>query len=137
MSRARRTPPCLAEYGFPYVHAMAGRIRVKAPRIKKSAANARLVERHLSALWGITAVAANPTTGNILIHYDVSLIEQHEVLESLRLLQFPQPTVPSANVQVWMADGIDLRQRITDEVSKSLCQFLLKLALRAAIAAIA
>ncbi len=67
-----------------YVHALEGRLRIKVPKVKGSARKAQEVERHLRQAAGIEYVSANPTTGNVLILYNSRLIEQEDIISSLK-----------------------------------------------------
>ncbi len=67
-----------------YVHALEGRLRIKIPKVKGAAGQAQEVERHLRQSAGVEYVSANPITGNVLILYNSRLIEQGEIISSLR-----------------------------------------------------
>ena len=67
-----------------YVHALEGRLRIKIPRVKGAARQAQEVERHLRQSAGIEDVSANPTTGNVLILYNSRLIDQEDIISSLK-----------------------------------------------------
>ncbi len=69
-----------------YIHALEGRLRIKASQVKGAPARALEVESRLRQVDGIDHVTANPTTGNVLILYNSCRIAQHEVLDSLRTL---------------------------------------------------
>jgi hypothetical protein len=68
----------------PYVHALAGRIRIKILGVRGSEAEARVLEKELGAVPGVEYVKANPKTGNVLIHYEQDEIEQTEIIGILR-----------------------------------------------------
>ena len=67
-----------------YVHALAGRLRIKIPRIKGAADQAEELEQHLQEFAGIESVSANPTTGNVLVLYNPQRIDQGRIILSLR-----------------------------------------------------
>ncbi|MGO9394377.1 MAG: HMA2 domain-containing protein [Desulfobaccales bacterium] len=67
-----------------YVHALAGRLRIKIPRIKGAADQAQELEQHLQQFAGIESVSANPTTGNVLVLYNPHCIDQWRIILSLR-----------------------------------------------------
>jgi len=67
-----------------YVHALAGRLRIKIPRIKGAADQAEELEQHLQQFAGIESVSANPTTGNVLVLYNLQRIDQGRIILSLR-----------------------------------------------------
>ena len=69
-----------------YVHALEGRLRIKATKVKGAPVRALEVESRLRQVDGIDHVTANPTTGNVLILYNSCRIAQHEVLDTLRSL---------------------------------------------------
>ena len=66
-----------------YLHALEGRLRVKLEGVKGSPVRAAEVERELQALEGVEQVTANPKTGNALILYDSSRIQQQLILDTL------------------------------------------------------
>jgi len=67
-----------------YVHALEGRLRIKIPKVKGAARKAQEVECHIRQSAGIEYVSANPTTGNVLIHYNSRLIDQNDIVSSLK-----------------------------------------------------
>lgn len=67
-----------------YVHALEGRLRIKIPKVKGADRKAQEVERHLRQSAGIDYVSANPTTGNVLILYNSRLIDQEDIISSLK-----------------------------------------------------
>ncbi|MGP8050863.1 MAG: HMA2 domain-containing protein [Desulfobaccales bacterium] len=66
-----------------YVHALAGRLRIKIPKVKGAAAKAQELEEHLQELSGIESVSANPVTGNVLVLYNPQRIDQWNIIFSL------------------------------------------------------
>jgi copper chaperone CopZ len=71
-----------------YVHALAGRLRIKIPKIKGTADKARELEEQLEQFTGIESVSANPTTGNALVLYNPHRIDQWQIISSLRDLGY-------------------------------------------------
>lgn len=67
-----------------YLHALEGRLRIKVPGIKGSSVKAEELEKQVAWQPGIDYVKANPTTGNVLIYYDVQKIEQESILRTLQ-----------------------------------------------------
>jgi len=79
-----------------YVHALEGRLRIKLPKIKRALREALEVELRLQQVAGVEEVYANPTTGNVLIHYNPRLLQQGEIIAFLMELGYlPQPTAGS------------------------------------------
>jgi hypothetical protein len=71
-----------------YVHALAGRLRIKVPKIKGAADMAQELEQHLQQFPGIESVSANPTTGNVLVLYNPHRISQWHIILSLKDLGY-------------------------------------------------
>ena len=69
-----------------YIHALNGRLRIKAIGVKGAPRRALEIEGGLQAVDGIDHVKANPITGNLLILYRPDRIGQHEILSALRHL---------------------------------------------------
>jgi hypothetical protein len=66
-----------------YVHHVPGRLRIKIPSIKGSAARCAQVKSLLD-LYGVGDVAINATTGSIVVHYDTGLVKAETLLTLLR-----------------------------------------------------
>ena len=75
-----------------YIHALDGRLRIKVPQIKRSTREAFHVEAIISSLDGVTSVKANPTTGNILIHYDSNLLTHADLISHLKRSGYLRPS---------------------------------------------
>ncbi len=71
-----------------YIHALEGRLRIKIPQVKGAVRQAQEVERHLVLITGVEDVSANPTTGNVLIHYNSRLIQQQDIISWLEKLGY-------------------------------------------------
>ena len=69
-----------------YVHALAGRIRVKSPALKRAPQRVAEVERQLQECDGITEVTTNLITGSILVQYDPQRLSQEHVLKLLQTI---------------------------------------------------
>ena len=68
----------------PYIHLLDGRLRIKIPEVKGMPQQAVMVEQVLLGMDGITDVTANPTTGNVLVLFDASVIGQQDILTALQ-----------------------------------------------------
>ena len=68
----------------PYLHLLDGRLRIKIPEVKGMPQQAVMVEQILLSMDGITDVTANPTTGNVLVLFDASVIGQQDILIALQ-----------------------------------------------------
>jgi copper chaperone CopZ len=71
-----------------YVHALEGRLRIKLPKIKRALREALEVELRLEQVAGVEEVSANPTTGNVLILYNPSILKQGEIISFLMELGY-------------------------------------------------
>jgi copper chaperone CopZ len=69
-----------------YIHALDGRLRIKAYGVKNDPLRALAIARELRAVDGVNHVEANPITGNVLILYSSDRIGQHEIIDALRRL---------------------------------------------------
>ena len=69
-----------------YVHVLDGRLRVKVAEVKGSPRTALLVEEQLRSRAGVTEVTANPTTGNVLVLYESTLVSPRDIVRALRAL---------------------------------------------------
>ena len=58
-------------------HQVPGRIRMKVPSLKTNPELAEQIKQTFSAIPGIEHVIINPTTGSVVLHYDV---DRHEEL---------------------------------------------------------
>jgi hypothetical protein len=59
-------------------HAIPGRIRLLAPRVRGRSGHATEVARRLGAVRGVHRAHADPTTGSITVHYHRSALESAE-----------------------------------------------------------
>ena len=67
----------------PDLHHTPGRLRVRIPAVKRQAARAAAVQRHLARLRGVHAVAVRSVTGSITVHYDADALTMPEILDHL------------------------------------------------------
>jgi Heavy metal associated domain 2 len=121
-----------------YIHALDGRLRLKAPKVKGSPARALEIESRLRQVDGIDHVTANPTTGNILILYNSCRIAQHKVLDILHTLGCleAQPAVKtgaSESVAIRPSFGEALGEALTESLVRSTVELALQRLLRALI----
>jgi cation transport ATPase len=109
-----------------YVHALEGRLRIKIPRVKGAAGKAQEVERHLRQSAGIEDVSANPTTGNVLILYNSRLIDQEDIIFSLKevgYLSHPRQRGNGGNNPP--SDPHGVVEKVTSTVAATLMEFAL------------
>jgi hypothetical protein len=121
-----------------YIHALDGRLRIKAPKVKGSPARALEVESRLRQVDGIDHVTANPTTGNILILYNSCRIAQQEVLDILHTLgclqeQAVAMTGASDSVGTRPSFGEALGEALTESLVRSTVELALQRLIRALI----
>ncbi|WP_173047219.1 HMA2 domain-containing protein [Nitrospira sp. KM1] len=67
-----------------YLHMTDGRLRVKVLGIRRSPGKSLHVERLLRSLRGVTDVAVNPTTGNVLVLFDSEKVTHETILHTLK-----------------------------------------------------
>ena len=109
-----------------YVHALEGRLRIKIPKVKGAAEQAQEVERHLRQSAGIEDVSANPTTGNVLILYNSRLIDQEDIIFSLKevgYLSHPGHRGSGGIIQPQTRHGVV--EKVTSTVAATLMEFAL------------
>src|SRR5258706_10849239 len=68
----------------PYLHVLNGRLRIKIPEIKGTYKRALVLEQQFLKLEGIHDVAANPTTGNVLILFDSMLLDHRDIIAAIQ-----------------------------------------------------
>jgi len=67
-----------------------GRVRLRAPALKRFAALAPLLEQRLRAMDGVHQVTVNPITGSLLILFDTDRVDtDHLLVEISRFLDHP------------------------------------------------
>jgi hypothetical protein len=101
-----------------WVHALPGRLRVRATVIKRAPALATAAEHALRQERGILDVTANPVTASILIHYDPERTSSEFILARLAELGFAA-TAPAPS---------SLSQ-LSSQLGKTLGKELVKIAL--------
>jgi hypothetical protein len=116
-----------------YIHALDGRLRIKAPHVKGAPARALEVESRLRQVDGIDHVTANPTTGNVLILYNSCRIAQHEVLDILRTLGCLQE---QAAAKTRASESVGTRPSFSETLAESLMRSTMELALQGLIRAL-
>jgi copper chaperone CopZ len=111
-----------------YVHAIDGRLRVKLPVMKGSAAKAARIADALEVLPGIRYVKANPTTGNVLVLFDPRMIDQRRLIEKMIEMSgfAPVNEVLSSNQ----------RQQFSGRIAETLVQSAVQMALERVILAL-
>ena len=72
----------------PYLHVLDGRVRIKIPAIKGAPQRALAIEQRLLALDGINTVTANPTTGNVLILFESTIISHNDIIAAIQKLGY-------------------------------------------------
>jgi hypothetical protein len=69
--------------GITVAHALPGRVRLKIPEVKDNPELARQAQEKLGRVPGIQRVEANPSTGSLMILYDVAMLASVETLGPL------------------------------------------------------
>jgi len=72
----------------PYLHVLDGRVRVKVPASKGAPQRALAIEQGLLALDGINTVMANPTTGNVLILFESTMLSHNDIIATIQKLGY-------------------------------------------------
>jgi len=72
----------------PYLHVLDGRVRIKIPAIKGAPQRALAIEQRLLALDGINTVMANPTTGNVLILFESTMLSHNDIIATIQKLGY-------------------------------------------------
>lgn len=95
-----------------YVHHVPGRLRVKAPALKRNPARAAGVCAAVTAVPGVSSAEANPVTGSLLIAYDPLRVDPRRVLDRLaedgligRDVAIPEPAQLNIDVGRLAADA--------------------------------
>ncbi len=109
-----------------YVHALAGRLRIKIPRIKGAADKAQELEQHLQQVSGIESVSANPTTGNVLVLYNPHCIDQWHIFSFLKDLGYLSP---AASTVSGMVSPQSSPQGVVEKVTAFVAATLMEVAL--------
>ena len=67
-----------------YLHTLDGRLRIQVPEVKRSPKKALHVEETLQSLEGVHHVKANPTTGNVLVLFESTLLTHNCIVARLK-----------------------------------------------------
>jgi cation transport ATPase len=116
-----------------YMHALEGRIRIKVPEIKGSPIKAGELERQVQWQSGIHSIKANPTTGNVLIHYDSQKTEQNEILKTMTEFGYLQPLATKAFNN---RESFEEKNSLMEVVVSSVAQSMMEMALTRLVTAI-
>ena len=102
--------------GFKLVHSLNGRLRVKIPQLKRTPAMAPTIGTHLQQLRGVTTVTVNPTTGSVLILYDVQQIHPRAIRQALEGFGYPNAKSPARQT---VNGHVQQSQKLRREVIKT------------------
>ena len=97
----------------------------KSPRLKGRSSEAQEVERHLRQSAGIEDVSANPTTGNVLIHYNSRLIDQEDIIFSLKEVGYLSHPSHRGSGNNPSSDPHGVVGKVTSTVAATLMEFAL------------
>ncbi len=76
-----------------YIHHVPGRLRIKAPVLKRNEQEAKAVQELLLDQQGILRSEVNTLTGSILIHYDGSVVQVQWIVGLLERQGYLAPSV--------------------------------------------
>ncbi len=116
-----------------YVHALEGRLRLRIPRVKGAAEQARAVERLLLQVTGVEYVSANPLTGSVLILYNPRLRQQEDLVSALRESGYLSPSGREAAAA---ANNPANPQGLVEKVTSTVAASLMELALTRLVSAL-
>ncbi len=114
-----------------FIHHVPGRLRVKTAAIKRRGLLAEQAIAHLGALEGVTAAAANPVTGSIVVNYDATRTNASKVLDSLKQGGYVHDDAAGAPTRHVRAAGI--AERVGDTIMHKLIETVVE---RSAVALI-
>jgi hypothetical protein len=63
-----------------YLHEVPGRLRIKAPDLKRNPRKARSLQRGLNSFAGVLSASVNSVTGSLLVHYDPEIVRSEAIL---------------------------------------------------------
>lgn len=66
-----------------YIHHVPGRLRVRTAVVKRNERQATAVKALLQSTEGVRAVAINPLTGSVTVHYDEKTTNSSALLDKL------------------------------------------------------
>ena len=113
-----------------YLHVMDGRLRVKIHETKRSMSQAQEVEQVLRSLAGVTRVAANPTTGNVLVLFDSEVLTHDEILSVLKKAGYLREQLSHAT------PSLQFTARMVDTVSHAVARSVAEALMERAILAL-
>jgi copper chaperone CopZ len=79
-----------------YLHHVPGRVRVRAPGIKRNPVKATAVKARLKHVAGVAEVDVRPVTGSITVLYDTDVTSMPDILAHLREMGHAPAPVPAA-----------------------------------------
>lgn len=121
------------ELASPYIHALAGRLRIKLATVKGSQTAAVEIEGRLRSHPGIIHVNANPITGNVLILYDHQKLAQHELLDTLRSLGYLREAAASGGNGGTLSPSPPLGKILADSLARTTMELAVQGLIRALI----
>jgi hypothetical protein len=68
------------------LHAVPGRVRLRAPAVKADSSCAHAISQGIKALPGVYGVAASPLTGSLVVTYDASRMREPALIEQIAML---------------------------------------------------
>ncbi len=71
---------------FDYLHVLDGRLRIKVAEVRRAPQMARRVEDALRSCAGVREATANPTTGNVLVLYQSTVVSPEDIVRALHAL---------------------------------------------------
>lgn len=67
-----------------YVHHVPGRLRIKAPHLKRNERQASAMQQALDNARGVVNAEVNTLTGSVVINYDHNVTTPHHIWDHLR-----------------------------------------------------
>jgi Heavy metal associated domain 2 len=116
-----------------YIHALNGRLRIKVPEVKGAPPRVLDIEGRLRRIDGIDQVAANPTTGNVLILYNAGRITQQRILNALYSWGYLRE---QSNAQMSTSGVAATRPSLRETLAETLVRSTLELALQGLVRAL-
>jgi hypothetical protein len=116
-----------------YIHALNGRLRIKVPEVKGAPPRVLDIEGRLRRIDGIDQVAANPTTGNVLILYNAGRITQQRILNALYSWGYLRE---QSNAQMSTSGVGATRPSLRETLAETLVRSTLELALQGLVRAL-
>ena len=110
-------------------HSVPGRLRVRLPRVKGNAANARAVEAILSKLNGVSHVEGRELTGSVVIHYDPKAITGGALLATIGLS--PQQVTVLSHAR--QAPAAQISTKFAGKIAQAVLWYLIETAAQRAV----